>query len=106
MLSPDPNTSLKLLPDNNGLLGDFTDSGGAWVDVKDLYLYGDQFVNFTLTAGKEGLVALPDVAMNSEYATATDANLLFTTNTATTTLIRSDGVVRLAVAGRLQDTSS
>ena len=106
VMADDPTTSLKLLPDNNGLLGDFTDSGGAWVDVKDLYLYGDQFVNFTLSATDKGLVALPDTALNHEYASATDADGLFSDAANSNYWIYSDGIARLAIAGRQVDTSA
>lgn len=104
LMSDDPTTSLKLLPDNNGLLGDFTDSGGAWVDVKDLFLYGDQFVNFTLTDTDKGLVALPSTALQTEYTVEADADALFAADTAE--LIRQDGIVSLNIAGRQVDTSS
>lgn len=104
LMSDDPRTSLKLLPDNNGILGDFTDAGGAWVDVKDLFLYGDQFVNFTLTDTDKGLVALPTVGLDHEYATEEMADGLFAADTAE--LIRQDGIVSLGVAGRQVDTSS
>lgn len=104
LLSPDPTTSLKLLPDNNGPLGDFTDAGGAWVDVKDLYLYGDQFVNFALSATDKGLVALPDVALNTEYPTEAMADSLFVADPLE--YVRQDGIVSLSIAGRQVDTSS
>lgn len=104
VLSDDPNTSLKLLPDNNGLLGDFTDSGGAWIDVKDLYLYGDQYLGLTLTDTDKGLVALPTAGLNHEYATEAMADSLFVSDTAE--MIRQDGIVSLNIRGRQVDTSS
>lgn len=105
VMSGDPTTSLKLLPDNNGILGDIADAGGAWVDVKDLFLYGDQFVNFALTETGAGFVALPTASLEKDYATEAMADALFTTPL-TAALIRTDGIVSLGIAGRQQDTSS
>lgn len=103
IMSGDPTTSLKLLPDNNGLLGDIADAGGAWVDVKDLLLYGDQFVNFSLSATDAGFVALPTSALQKDYADATMADALFAGAANT---IQQDGIVSLGVSGRQVDTSS
>jgi hypothetical protein len=69
-----------------------------WVDVRDLFLYGDQFVNFALTATDAGLVALPTAAMQKKYASATDADGLFT-SASPANLVRADGVVNLTIAG-------
>lgn len=104
LMSDDPTTSLKLLPDNNGLLGDIADAGGAWVDVKDLFLYGDQFVNFALTETDAGFVALPTAALEKQYADETMADAMFVSTEAE--MIRQEGVVTLNIAGRQQDTSS
>lgn len=104
LMSDDPTSSLKLLPDNNGILGDIADAGGAWVDVKDLFLYGDQFVNFALTETDAGFVALPTSSLQKDYASEAMADAFFASETAE--MIRSDGVVSLAIAGRQVDTSS
>lgn len=105
VLADDPRTSLKLLPDNNGLLGNITDAGGAWVDVKDLYLYGDQFVNFAVSETDAGMVALPTAALQKHYPDATMADALFA-GAAPANLIREDGIVTLNISGRQVDTSS
>lgn len=105
VLSGDPRTSLKLLPDNNGLIGDITDAGGAWVDVKDLYLYGDQFVNFGVAETDAGMVALPTAGLQKQYADATMADALFAA-ASPANKIREDGVMTLHVLGSQQDTSS
>lgn len=106
LMGDDPSSSLKLLPDNNGLLGDIADAGGAWVDVKDLFLYGDQFVNFALTETDAGFVALPTSALEKQYADETMANALFVGTTDATRRVMQEGIVSLNIAGRQVDTSS
>lgn len=112
IMSDDPNTSLKLVPDGHAPTGDVTDSGGVWVDVKDLFLYGDQFVNFALTATDAGFVALPTAAMNKRYVANADIEALFTPPLdeegeplTPPALIHEDGIVTLMIAGRQVDTS-
>lgn len=69
-------------------------TNGYWVDIKDLYLYGDYFTNkATLDSG----VALPTATLQKRYANAADADALFKTGTANK--IRQDGVVTLNILG-------
>nr|DAJ63879.1 MAG TPA: Major capsid protein [Bacteriophage sp.] len=105
LLSDDPATSLKLLPDNNGLIGDQADAGGVWVDVKDLFLYGDQFVNFGVAETDAGMVALPTTALQKKYADATMADAFFA-NAAPLNKVRQEGLMTLNIAGTQVDTSS
>nr|QXN72827.1 MAG: major capsid protein [Microvirus sp.] len=99
LLKHDPSTSLKKIAAGGGPVPTFTDA--FWVDVRDLFLYGDQFLNFELTATDAGLVALPAADLQRRYASATDADGLF--KTSTVNLVRSDGVVNLKVLGTQQD---
>lgn len=103
LMSDDPNTSLKLIPDTSAPTGDVTDAGGTWIDVKDLLLYGDQFVNFALTETDAGLVALPTAAMQKRYVDGASIDALFS---GANKLIREDGICTLNIAGRQVDTSS
>jgi len=78
-----------------------------WVDIGDLLSYGDQFVNFAMSATDDGSVALPLAALGSagkKYATSTDADSLFKTES-TLNKIRQDGVVNLNILGRITDTT-
>jgi hypothetical protein len=103
VLSDDPYTSLRQFANTAGpLAGNVTDAAGYWVDVRDLFIYGDQFVNFALTDTDVGLVALPTNALQKRYATAVDADALFVTP-ATKNFIRQDGVTQLQILGRLSD---
>ena len=107
VLSDDPRSSLVTLPDN-GILGNVTDSGGTVFDAKDLYLYGEQFLNFSPSGVTNGsFVSLPTVDLLRKYADGTMANNLFVDNDASEGLnkIRQDGIVRLTISGRQRDTS-
>jgi hypothetical protein len=75
-----------------------------WVDLKDLFLYGEQFVNFALTEVDAGLVALPTAGLEKRFASSTDADALFAA-AAPANQIREDGIVSLSVTGPVIDTS-
>lgn len=72
------------------------------IDLRDLLLYGDQFLNFALTETDAGLVALPDANLQKRYASGADADALFKA-AAPANQIRTDGVVHLNILGRQQD---
>lgn len=100
ILRQDPYTSLKHYDATAaiaGPLGVATD--GYWIDVRDLYMYGDQFVNYAIANVPNG-VALPTAALQRRYATATEADALFA---GTDKAIRQDGVFSLQIMGALQD---
>lgn len=78
-----------------------------WIDLGDLLTYGDQFVNFAMSATDDNSVALPAAALGStgkRYASSTDADSLFKTE-ATLNKIRQDGIVNLHILGRISDTT-
>lgn len=80
-------------------------TGSYWIDLRDLFMYGDQFVNMSLAAGKSG-VALPTAALQKRYPASTDADGLFVDTTAGVGKVRQDGAVSLAVSSRLRDRSA
>ena len=82
-----------------------TSADAYWVDVKDLLLYGDQFVNFALTETNAGLVALPSAALQKRYPSSADADSLFKTKTAGLGKVRMDGVATMMIASRVRDTT-
>lgn len=104
VLSDEPYTSLRKVLTGEGPLPGVTDAAGYWVDVKDLFLYGDQLVNFALTDTAAGLVALPTAGLEKRYATAADASALFAGESGG--VITSDGVVSLSIAGTQIDTTA
>ena len=73
-----------------------------WVDFKDLFMYGDQFINFSLADTAAGLVALPEASGQRKYPTATMVQDLFVDNAAKN-LVRSDGVVSFKIASSVID---
>lgn len=75
-----------------------------WVDMKDLALYGDQFLNFDVAATDAGLVALPTAGMNKRYPSAAMVDGLFVTP-ATHNKVRADGVVNLSILSRIEETT-
>lgn len=103
VLSGEANYSLINTPDNTSPFANNTDANGAWWDVKDLFMYGDQYINHAVTANMNP-VANPKVDYKWRYATATDADALFSAAAPANT-IASDGVVNLAIATRLSDTT-
>lgn len=78
-------------------------SAGYWYDVKDLFLYGEQFVNFALAETDAGFVALPTAAMQKKYVSQADINGLFVA--ADKNLIRQDGIVDFSILGAQTDTT-
>lgn len=101
MMRDDPYTSLKKVAAGAGPLSANTDD--YWLDIKDLLLYGDQFVNFALTETDAGLVALPTAALDKRYVTEAMINGLFVDDAKDK--VKQDGVVRLSILGSLKDTT-
>jgi hypothetical protein len=103
VLSDDPYTSLRQFANNAGpLAGNVTDAAGYWVDVRDLFIYGDQFVNMLPNSTEAGMVNLPTNTLQKRYASAVDADFQFVAP-ATKGLVRQDGVTQLQILGRLSD---
>ena len=78
------------------------------LDIRDLFLYGDQFVNFDTSAATDvPLASVPNAATGAwKYAQETDIDALFVDVTAGPTgrrYIRADGVHRLVIAGAQRD---
>lgn len=106
MLADDAWSSLTthVTTSGSGPLPGITDAQGYKWDMRDLLLYGEQFMNFTPTgtAGKN-LVDLPTSAALKDYVDEDDINSMFVSGTADT--IRQDGVVHLTIKGRQRDTT-
>lgn len=100
LLSADPNTSLQYLPADAQPLDGSTD--GFWFDVKDLFLYGEQFTNLPLNSLENGFVQLPTAQIQSRYATGADADALFSGSGKT---FRTDGVVTVDILTMMEDTT-
>lgn len=103
----DPAISIVQFADNTGPM-DTSDTGGYWIDFRDLLTYGEQFANFDLsTATGSNGASLPTTAGAFRYPTAADIDGLFVTPGNDTTplqrYIRQDGVVSLAILGAQVD---
>lgn len=106
IMSDDPRTSFRQGADGatSGPLGDVTDAGGYWFDLKDLLLYGEQFVNFATNTAGANFVPLPTAGLQKRYVTETMTDAFFVSGDSDNG-IREDGIVSLMIAGRQQDTS-
>ena len=78
-----------------------------YVDIKDLFLHGDQFVNWDLSSVTgRNKVALPNAALsNKRYPASTDADNMFVDTTAGLGTVRMDGICQLHILGRQVETS-
>lgn len=98
ILRDDPMTSVRQVTPA-GMVPNVT--AGQAVDVRDLFLYGDQFVNYDIgTLGDGSAVALP-TGTNWRYPTVEMATGLFVNGAKIE--MKQDGIVRLSVMGALVD---
>jgi len=101
----DSRVGLKKLTQDT-VLKDITD--GVWFDIKDLFMYGDQFVNFLMTDTAAGMMNLPETGssqgINRHFAPDADIKALFVTG-ASAYFVREDGVCDFNIASTTQDTS-
>lgn len=109
MLRDNPETSLRKIAQATGPLGGNITTDDYWVDMRDLFMYGDQYLNFALTATDANFLDLPleTGAALSRYPVEADIDDLFVDTTANSdsskNKIRQDGVVNLSVLGTQVD---
>lgn len=108
IMRDDPWTSLKMFDDAAGPLAGFTGGAGNdyWVDLRDLFIYGDQFVNTDITTGDgaDNDIELPAVALThaaKNYPTEAMVDTLFAADTAE--YVRQDGVISFNILGTQRD---
>jgi hypothetical protein len=102
VLSDDPYTSLRQFGNTAGpLQGNVSEPTGYWVDVRDLFIYGDQFFNFDPADVNAALINLPGLDLKKRYASQADAESLF--QVPANSNVRQDGVTQLQILGRLSD---
>lgn len=99
----DARQSLKLIPDLD-LIGNINDANGAWVDLRDLLLYGEQFVNFSLADTEANLANLPSGAagLNDRYVASADIDAMFV-SASPQNQVRSEGMVTLNISTLQKD---
>lgn len=108
LLLADPMHSVKHFATGTGPLPNNADANGYMSDMRDLYLYGDQFVNFPMTEDDKAFVALPTTALQRKYPQLSDAEALFVDTGAGAQIdelrwVRQDGVVNLSIATMQRD---
>lgn len=107
VLHSDPYTSLRKFVGATGPLGGVLDTvttDDYWIDVRDLFIHGEQFVNYTMDADTSK-VSLPSATATRRYATSADADALFV-GAAPANTIRQDGRVDLAILSRVSEDHS
>lgn len=103
IMRDDPWTSMKKFSETEGPFQVVADANGYWVDIKDLLIYGDQFVNFAMAGVTNGsFVDLPTAALNSRYVSSADIDGLFP---GADKYVQQDGVVQFGIKGALIDTT-
>lgn len=109
IMREDPATSLARLASNADSIIATTGNAEFVIDVQDLFIYGDQFVNFDIdaVAAPDGSshVAMPTANLERRYPVSADIDGLFADTTAPTCLVKQDGIIRLSIAGALTDES-
>lgn len=109
VMGNDPYTSLKRFEPTKGPLGHpdvaKRPSEAYWVDLRDLFLYGDQFSNKWIDTVQDDInvVKRPTPGLERRYATTAEAKSLF--KFADRQAIRQDGVCNLTILGAQRDTT-
>jgi len=105
IMRDDPYTSMRKIADGtrdplNGAM-----SGDYWVDIKDLFIYGEEFRNHSDTwlSG----VAFPEADLDRRYPSLTMARNFFVDNgeAGTKQYVKEDGICNLTIKGALRDTT-
>jgi len=103
VMADDPRTSLVKRANTEGPLSVVTDAGGYWVDVKDIFLYGDQFLNYDFSSATDkSLVTLPEADLSRKYPVTGDLDGIFS---GTNKQIKQDGSLSLNIQTALMDTT-
>lgn len=92
---------------DKGPLADTISDGASgfeayWVDIRDLLVHGDQFINFAPDTAASALSVIT-AGGKHRYPTEATINDLFSGATAETRIIQTDGVIDFAIAGRQRD---
>lgn len=101
LMADDPYTSLVEIAGANGPVQN--NSEGYVFDIRDLLLYGEQYVNFALNDTSGGLIPMPTAGLEKRYPTEAMGTALF--KTAEKNLIREDGIINFSILGSQHDTT-
>lgn len=108
VMADDPRTSLKEFATSEGPLQSTTNP--YVVDVKDLFIHGDQYMNFDpAQTDHPNPITVSDVPNNAltnkRYPTATDADGCFVSTSGHAEYVYQEGIVTLSISGRQVDTT-
>jgi len=73
-----------------------------WLDVRDLLMYGEQYVNHALNTTDMNAVTLPSTTGGLKYCSSTDVDNLFS---GTDKFVVADGIVSLGIKSAVHDLS-
>lgn len=104
IMRENPETSLREFTGGVSGVGPLSTNttNGYWVDMRDLFLYGDQFFNYADTATGRNLIDLPTAAIVRKYATSAMVDEFFA-GASPANVIDSDGICQLAIKGNQVD---
>lgn len=95
----DPRVSLRQIAQGGGPVPGFADADGYVVDIRDLLLYGEQFVNFDLTVGDDNALNLPTTTLGKRYPVEADVDDLFVdTVPGGDQYVQADGIVNVSIS--------
>jgi hypothetical protein len=105
MFDKDASVSWKAVANADGPLENVTDTDGYSIDMRDLFVHGDQFINLDLTTATGiATISLPAADLKRRFASASDALSLFVDDDpGDAAYIRQDGVQSLTILGRQSD---
>lgn len=104
LLRDDPLTSLRADTATSSPLYDAILATDHWIDVRDLFIHGDQFINSEGVVGTAPIVLLPTSAGEAKYATAVMAEQLFTNpGSGGYFYVKQDGTLRLNIRAATED---
>lgn len=72
---------------------------GYWVDIRDLLIYGDQFINYDVSASAIA-ADLPQADASRRYVAANEVRAMFATDFSENGSFQMDGLCSLSVKGR------
>lgn len=99
-LMDDPYASMVKVTAGDAPITNNTDA--YWVDIKDILIHGDQFINFALTATDANIFNNPTAggtAVGRRYPASADIDALFV-SASPANQVRSDGIATFSIAGR------
>ena len=88
--------------ETDGLFAGAGVAGGYWLDIRDLLMYGDQYVNHGLNATDYNAVTPVSSAWNAKYCTLANVQSMFS---GTDKFVRADGIVSLGIKSSVKDLS-